>query len=108
MTRIRIVLPLLLAALLAAPAAQAQPTRADTLRGSIGPARAWWDVAFYDLNVRVSPADSSISGFNAITYRVLQPELTRQLCRPSPADRRPRSWRMGRRHRFRRGDPCPA
>ncbi len=55
--------------------AQQQPaathTRADTLRGSVGPARAWWDVAFYDLNVRVDPADSSIAGWNAITYRVL-------------------------------------
>ena len=48
-------------------------TRQDTLRGTVGPARAWWDVTYYDLNVRVSPADSSISGWNAITYRVLTP-----------------------------------
>jgi hypothetical protein len=41
-----------------APAA-AQYTRADTLRGSNGPARAWWDATFYDLHVRVFPADSS-------------------------------------------------
>ncbi len=46
-------------------------THADTLRGSVGPARAWWDVAFYDLHVRVDPADSSISGWNGITYRVV-------------------------------------
>ena len=46
-------------------------THADTLRGSNGPARAWWDVTFYDLHVAVSPADSSIAGWNAITYRVL-------------------------------------
>lgn len=80
MMRIRIVLPALLAALLAAPAAQAQaPTRADSLRGSIGPARAWWDVAFYDLNVSVSPADSSVAGSNGITYRVLQPATEMQI-----------------------------
>ena len=48
-------------------------THADTLRGSMGPARTWWDVTFYDLHVRVSPADSSITGWNEITYRVLQP-----------------------------------
>src|SRR5947208_16619760 len=48
-------------------------THADTLRGSNGPARAWWDVRFYDLHVRVSLADSSVTGWNAITYRVLQP-----------------------------------
>src|SRR5437763_14538820 len=37
-------------------------THADTLRGSNGPARAWWDVSFYDLRVAVSPADSTIRG----------------------------------------------
>ncbi|HYW30937.1 MAG TPA: M1 family metallopeptidase [Gemmatimonas sp.] len=46
-------------------------TRADTLRGSNGVGRAWWDVEFYDLRVAVSPSDSSIRGSNAITYRVL-------------------------------------
>ncbi|HSW31312.1 MAG TPA: M1 family metallopeptidase [Longimicrobiales bacterium] len=62
-------------ALPARAAAQERPayTRADTLRGSVGPARAWWDVTFYDLHVRVSPADSSITGWNGITYRVLRP-----------------------------------
>src|SRR2546425_4464323 len=47
-------------------------THADTLRGSNGPARAWWDAEFYDLHVTVNPADSSIRGWNAITYRVLE------------------------------------
>jgi aminopeptidase N len=60
-----------------APAAHAQTsaeetvTHADTLRGSITPERAWWDVTFYDLHVSVSLADSSISGWNGITYRVI-------------------------------------
>ena len=35
------------------------PTHADSVRGSDNPSRAWWDVTFYDLHVRVSPADSS-------------------------------------------------
>ncbi|MFW5947125.1 MAG: hypothetical protein ACOCUW_01425, partial [Gemmatimonadota bacterium] len=48
-------------------------TRADTLRGSIGPERAWWDVTFYDLRVRVMPADSSIRGRVGIVYRVTEP-----------------------------------
>ena len=49
-------------------------TRADTLRGSFTtPQRSWWDVAFYDLHVAVSPSDSSIHGYNSITYRVLEP-----------------------------------
>src|SRR5688572_24595208 len=41
-------------------------TRADTMRGSNTPERAWWDAAFYDLHVKVNPADSSIAGYNAI------------------------------------------
>ncbi|HET7595747.1 MAG TPA: M15 family metallopeptidase, partial [Burkholderiales bacterium] len=54
-------------------------SHADTLRGSNGPARAWFDVQFYDLHTRVHPADSSISGWNAITYRVLQPAQEMQI-----------------------------
>ncbi len=46
-------------------------THADTLRGSNGPARAWWKTTFYDLHVRVNPADSSIVGYNGIVYHVL-------------------------------------
>jgi hypothetical protein len=66
---------LLLAALLSTPGlAAAQDTttfsHADTVRGSVTPERAWWDATFYDLHVRVSPKDSSISGWNGITYRV--------------------------------------
>ena len=66
---------LVLAGTTTAAAAQDAPrfTRADTLRGSITPQRAWWDVTFYDLHVRVNPADSSIAGRNGITYRVLRP-----------------------------------
>jgi len=54
-------------------------TRADTLRGANGPGRAWWDAQFYDLSVRVFPADSSIRGSNGITYRVLQPAQEMQI-----------------------------
>ena len=54
-------------------------TRADTLRGSNGPARSWWDVQFYDLHVSVNPRDSSISGWNRIAYRVLQPGREMQI-----------------------------
>lgn len=45
-------------------------TQADSLRGSITPQRAWWEVVYYDLNVTVMPEDSTISGYNEITYRV--------------------------------------
>lgn len=63
-------------------------THADTLRGSNGPARAWWKVTFYDLHVRVDPADSSIVGHNRIVYGVLRPsrEMQIDLQRPLEVD----------------------
>jgi aminopeptidase N len=63
-------------------AAQVAPevfSHADTIRGSNTPQRAWWDAALYDLHVKVNPADSSISGYNAITYRVLKPPPGREM-----------------------------
>jgi aminopeptidase N len=63
-------------------AQQAAPqtfSRADTLRGSNGPGRSWWDATFYDLAVAITPADSSIRGSNAITYRVLRPAKEMQI-----------------------------
>jgi aminopeptidase N len=59
-------------------------THADTLRGANGPQRAWWDATFYDLRVRVLPADSSIRGSNGITYRVLRPAQEMQIDLQSP------------------------
>ena len=70
---------LLLPAVLAAQAPSRPFTRADTLRGSNGPARAWWDASFYDLHVRVNPSDSTIRGWNGITYKVLQPGSEMQI-----------------------------
>jgi aminopeptidase N len=46
--------------------------RQDTLRGSITKERAWWDVKFYHLNIKINPADSTITGSNTIRYQVLQ------------------------------------
>ncbi|MFM2368075.1 MAG: hypothetical protein RL619_371 [Bacteroidota bacterium] len=47
-------------------------TRQDSLRGSITKERAWWDVKYYHLNVKVNPADSTITGSNTIKYLVLK------------------------------------
>ncbi len=54
-------------------------THADTLRGTDGPGRSWWDVVFYDLHVVVSPADSTIAGRNGITYRVTRARQEMQI-----------------------------
>lgn len=45
-------------------------TRQDTLRGSITPQRAWWDLKFYDLHTDIRFSDSTISGHNTIRYKV--------------------------------------
>ncbi len=81
MPRIRALALILLAALPATLAGQAtEPySRADTLRGSITPERAWWDVTFYDLHVAVEPADSTIRGRVGIVYRVLEAGSTMQV-----------------------------
>ena len=47
-------------------------THQDTLRGSITKERAWWDLKYYHLDIKVNPADSTISGSNTIRYTVLQ------------------------------------
>jgi aminopeptidase N len=62
-------------------------THADTLRGSFTtPGRVWWDVAFYDLHVAIHPADSSIAGYNGISYRVLKPSQEMQIDLMTPLE----------------------
>jgi aminopeptidase N len=51
--------------------AQKTANRADTLRGSITPERAWWDLKHYDLTVNIDPKNKSIKGSNIITYEVV-------------------------------------
>lgn len=46
-------------------------TEQDSLRGSITPQRAWWDLNFYHLKVKVDPVEKFISGSNTIRYTVL-------------------------------------
>ena len=45
--------------------------RQDSLRGSITPERAWWDLTYYHLDIAVKPSDSTIYGSNTVTYRVI-------------------------------------
>lgn len=79
----RVLYPLLLllffTPLLASAQQDTEFTRADTLRGTITPERAWWDVTFYDLHVNVNPADSTIRGTNHITYHVIDNPVRMQI-----------------------------
>lgn len=49
-------------------------THADSLRGSIGPERDWWDVLHYDITVTPDYASKTITGQNTIQYRVTKPQ----------------------------------
>ncbi|QLE00150.1 M1 family metallopeptidase [Galbibacter sp. BG1] len=54
-------------------------TKQDTLRGSITPERAWWDLNYYHLSVTVDPDEKYISGKNVIRYKVLKSNQTLQI-----------------------------
>ena len=54
-------------------------TRADTLRGSVGAERAWWDIKFYDLHVTPNISNKTIQGFVDISYQVLGKGNTMQI-----------------------------
>lgn len=66
--------------LLSVPTLNAQNfTRQDTLRGSITPERAWWDLNYYHLNVKIDPSKKFISGHNIVRYKVLKAAQTLQI-----------------------------
>ncbi|MEH6658201.1 M1 family metallopeptidase [Leeuwenhoekiella marinoflava] len=54
-------------------------THQDSLKGSITPQRAWWDLTHYDLDVAIDPEKEFISGTNTVTYKVLEPYQTLQI-----------------------------
>ncbi|MCB0425235.1 MAG: M1 family metallopeptidase, partial [Mangrovimonas sp.] len=51
----------------------------DTLRGSITPERAWWDLTYYHLDISVDPENKYIEGKNTISYKVLEPNQVMQI-----------------------------
>lgn len=57
----------------------AQFSRQDSLRGSITPERAWWDLTYYHLDIEVDPAEQSIRGYNTVEYSVLEPAASMQI-----------------------------
>lgn len=61
------------------PPSQKLFTRQDTLRGSITPERAWWDLLFYHLDIKVNPSDSTIFGTNTVVYKALKGSSVMQI-----------------------------
>jgi hypothetical protein len=54
-------------------------SRQDSLRGSITPERAWWDLVYYHLDIEVDPKKRSIEGKNTVFYQVIQSGKTLQI-----------------------------
>jgi aminopeptidase N len=59
-------------------------TKQDTLRGSITPERAWWDLTYYHLDIEVDLDNKFIKGSNTIEYKVLEPNKKLQVDLQSP------------------------
>lgn len=97
----RILLPVAVAFLFTCPSAHAQLltpekasfTRQDSLRGSITPERAWWNLLKYDLSVTPDYAAKSVRGENAITFVALTDGQTLQIDLQEPMKLVSATWR---------------
>jgi aminopeptidase N len=59
--------------------AQQTFTRKDSLQGGLRFERTCYDVLRYDLNIKVNPDEKLISGFNEVTFKVIEPTKRIQL-----------------------------
>lgn len=61
-------------------------SRQDSLRGSITPERAWWDVTYYDLSLEPNLENQTLEGLNRMHFRVLQPGKVMQIDLQEPME----------------------
>ena len=61
-------------------------TRQDSLRGTITPERAWWDLSYYHLDIAVDIDKQTVQGSNTIRYKVLKPSQIIQIDLQPPMD----------------------
>lgn len=54
-------------------------TKQDSLRGSITPERVWWNLTYYNLDIKIKPDTKFISGKNTIQYQVLKNKTVMQI-----------------------------
>jgi aminopeptidase N len=67
-------------------------THADTLRGTVTPERAWWDVLRYDIEVKPDYNNKTIEGINEITFKVLYDGSNMQIDLQEPLDIKQVEW----------------
>jgi aminopeptidase N len=70
-------------------------TRQDSLRGSITPERAWWDVSSYGITVEPDFKSRSIKGEVILRFRVLQPGIVMQIDLQEPLKIVEAKWKKG-------------
>ncbi len=67
-------------------------THADTLRGSITPGRAWWNLLKYELQVTPDYDKQTVSGENAITFQAIADGQTMQIDLQEPMNLLSATW----------------
>src|SRR5687768_14242477 len=68
-------------------------TRQDTLRGTITPERAWWDVTHYDISVEPEISNKTISGLVVLSFKVTSPGRLMQIDLQQPMEIRTLKWK---------------
>src|ERR1700730_8889372 len=68
-------------------------SHADTVRGSVTPERAWWNVIRYDISITPDYQRQFISGSNGIRFNVLRPGRIMQIDLQEPMKIVSVSWR---------------
>ena len=67
-------------------------TRADTLRGSITPERAWWNLLKYDLHVTPDYDEQTLSGENDVTFQAIADGQMMQIDLQEPMNLLSATW----------------
>src|SRR5689334_17120062 len=68
-------------------------SHADSLRGSIGPERAWWNLLKYELQVEPNFDSRSLKGTNAITFAATSDGQTMQIDLQEPMQLTGATWK---------------
>src|SRR5579872_1517583 len=97
----RILLPAIIACLAGTLGANAQVltpekatfTHADTLRGTVTPERAWWNLLKYELSVTPNYDAKTLSGENDVTLQALTDGQTLQIDLQEPMKLLAATWK---------------
>ena len=68
-------------------------SHADSLRGSVGPERAWWNVLKYELTVDPNFDGKSLKGTNAVTFAAETDGQTMQIDLQEPMELVSATWK---------------